>query len=73
MGVETSWGDMWARVGLVIADGGVLDHSITLGFENEVVEHGLAAFGVISSVNVAAMGLGGVGSSLGMVGALLDG
>ena len=73
MDIEILWGDMWARVGLVIADGGVINHSITLGFKNGVVELGLAAFGVISSVNVAAMGLGGVGSSLGMVGALLDG
>ena len=72
-GVETLWGDVWACVGLIIADGGVLNHSIMLGFENEVVECGLAAFGIVSSVNMAVMGLGGVGSSLGMAGALLDG
>ena len=73
MGVETSWGDMWAHVGLIMGDGGVLNCSIMLGFENEVVEHSLAAFGVASSVNMAIVGLGGVGSSLGMVRALLDG
>ena len=73
MGVKTSWGDVWAHVGLIIAERGVLDRSITLWFKNEVVECGSAAFGIISLVNVAVMGLGGVGSSLGMVGALLDG
>ena len=73
MGVETSWGDVWARVGLIIADGGVVDHSIMLGFENKVVEGSLAAFGIVSSVNVANMGLGRIGSSLDMVGTLLDG
>ena len=72
-GVETSWGDVQARVGLIIADGGVLEHSVMLGFENEVVVHSSAAFGIVSLVNVAAMGLGGVGSSLVMAGALLDG
>ena len=60
MEVEISWGDMWARVGLVMGDWDVLDHSIKLGFENKVVERNLVA-------------LGGVGSSLGMAGALLDG
>ena len=73
MVVETLWGDVRAHVGLIVADGGVVDHSITLGFENEVVELGSAAFGLVSSVNVAVMGLGGVKSSLGMAGALLDG
>ena len=55
-------------MGLVMGDG-VLDCSIGLGFKNKVVEGGLAAFGVVSSVNVAVTGLGGVGSSLGMMGA----
>ena len=30
MVIETSWGDIRARVGLVVADGVVLNHSITL-------------------------------------------
>ena len=60
-------------MGLVMGNWDVLDHSIKLGFENKVVECGSAAFGIVLSVNVAVMGLGGVGSSLGMVGALLDG
>ena len=61
MGVETLWGDVWARVGLIMGDGGVLNCSIMLGFENEVVECSLAPFGVASSANMAVMGLGGVG------------
>ena len=73
MVVETSWGDIRARVGLVVADGVVIDHSITLGFENKGVERDLAALGVVSLTNVAVLGLGGIGSSSGMVGALLDG
>ena len=55
-------------MGLVMGDG-VLNCSIGLGFENKVVEGGSAAFGVVSSMNMAVMGLGGVGSSLGMMGA----
>ena len=73
MGIETLWGDMCTCVGLIMGDGGVLNHSIMLGFENEVVEHGLGAFGIVLLVNVDVVGLGRVGSSLGMVGALLDG
>ena len=72
-GCRNLWSDVQAHVGLVIADGGVINRSITLGFENGVVELGSAAFGIISLVNVGVMGLGGVGSSLGMAGALLDG
>ena len=60
-------------MGLVMGDWDILDHSIELGFKNEVVERGSAAFGVVSSVNAAIMGLGGIGLSLDMVGALLDG
>ena len=56
-------------MGLVMGNWDVLDHSIKLGFENKVVECGSAAFGIVLSVNVAVMGLGGVGSSLGMMGA----
>ena len=63
MGIETLWGDMCACVGLIMGDGGVL----------EVVEHGLGAFGIVLLVNVDVVGLGRVGLSLGMVGALLDG
>ena len=72
-GVETSWDDVWARVGLVMGDWGVLNCSIELGIENKGVAHDLAALGVVSLTNMAVLGLGGIGSSLGMVGALLDG
>ena len=51
----------------------VLICSFELGFENKVVEHDLAALGVILLTNVAVVGLGRIGSSLDMVGALLDG
>ena len=60
-------------MGPVMGDGGVLDRLIKLGFENKVVEHDSVALGIISLMNVAILGLGGIGSSLGMVGALLDG
>ena len=73
VGVGALWGDVQARVGLVMGDWDVLDYSIELGFENEVVERGSAAFGVVSSVNAAVMGLGGIGLSSGMAGALFDG
>ena len=56
-------------MGLVMVNGGVLDRSI----EHKVVGRNLAALGVVSLTNVAIMGLGGIGRSLGMVGALLDG
>ena len=68
-GVETLWGDMWARVGLVMVNGGVLDHSITLRFEHKVVGRDSVALGIISLMNVAVVSLGGIGSSLGMTGA----
>ena len=64
---------MWARVGLIMGDWDVLDHSIKLGFENTGVEHDSVALGVVSLTNVAVLGLGGIGLSSGMVGALLDG
>ena len=72
-GIETSWGDVWAHVGLIMGDWGVLDRSIELGIENKGVECDLVALGVISLTNVAVLGLGGIGLSSGMVGALLDG
>ena len=56
-----------------MGDGGVLDRSIELGFESEVVGRDSVALGVVSLTNVAVLGLGGIGSSSGMVGALLDG
>ena len=73
VGVKTLWGDVWAHVGFIMVNGGVLNRSITLGFEHKVVGRDSAALGVISLMNVAIVGLGGIGSSLGMVGALLDG
>ena len=72
-GVETSWGDVWARVGLIMGDWDILDRSIGLGIENKGVARDSAALGVVSLTNVAVLGLGGIGSSSGMVGALLDG
>ena len=52
---------MWARVGLVMGDGGVIDRSIKLGFENEVVEHDSVALGIVSLMNMAVVGLVGLG------------
>ena len=51
----------------------VLDRSIELGIESKGVACNSVALGVISLTNVAVLGLGGIGSSSGMVGALLDG
>ena len=48
---------------------GVLDRLI----EHKVVGCNLAALGVVSLTNVAVVGLGGIGLSLGMTGALLGG
>ena len=56
-----------------MGNGGILDCLIKLGFENMVVEHDLAALGIILQTNMAIVGLGRVGLSLGMVGALLSG
>ena len=44
-----------------MGDGGVLNHLIELGFENEVVERDSVALGIISSVNVVVTGLGMLG------------
>ena len=63
-GVGTLWDDVWAHVGLVMVNGGVLDRSI----EHMVVGRDLAALGIVSLTNVAVVGLGGIGSSLGMAG-----
>ena len=60
-------------MGLVGGIGGLLDGSIALEFKNKVVGCNLATFGIVSLANRAVVGLRGVGSSLGMVGALLDG
>ena len=46
---------------------------VGVGFMGKVKGCNSAAFGVISLANGAVAGLRGVGSSLGMVGALLDG
>ena len=73
MGVETSWGDVWARVGLVMGDWDVLDRLIKLGIESKGVARNSVALGIVSLTNVAVLGLGGIGSSSGMAGALLDG
>ena len=67
--IENSWGDVRARVGLVMVNGGVLDRLI----EHKVVGRDSAALGIVSLTNVTVVGLGGIGWSLGMVGALLDG
>ena len=56
-------------MGLVMVNGGVLDRSI----EHRVVGRDSAALGVVSLTNVAVVGLGGIGSRLGMAGPLLDG
>ena len=73
MDIEILWGDMWAHVGLVMGNWDVLDCLIELRFENKVVEHNLVALGIVLLTNMAILGLGGIGLSLGMVGALLDG
>ena len=57
----TMWGSVWAHVGLVMGTGGVLNHLITLGFKNEVVEHGLAAFGCFWHRLIGELGCNGFG------------
>ena len=52
-------------MGLVMVNGGVLDRLI----EHKVVGCDLAALDVVSLMNVAVVGLGGIGSRLGMMGA----
>ena len=69
MGVEALWGDVWACVGLVLVNGGVLNRSI----EHKVVGRDSAAVGIISLANVVVVGLGRVGSNLGMTRALSSG
>ena len=44
-----------------MGDGGVLDRSIELGFENAVVERDSVVLGVVSLTNVAVVGLGMLG------------
>ena len=51
-------------MGLVMVNGGVLDHSI----EHKVVGHDLAALGIVLLMNMAIVGLGRIGSGLGMTG-----
>ena len=75
-GVEASWGDIGARMGLVVGGGGslhLLGRPIALVFGSEVVGRDSAVFGVDSLANVVVAGLGRVGSSLEVVGALLVG
>ena len=70
-GIETSWGDIGARMGLVVVGGSLLHLlgcPIMLVFGSEVVECDSAAFGVILLANVVVAGLDQVGSSLGMTG-----
>ena len=69
MGEGALWDDVGTWMGLVGGVGGLLDGSIMLEFEDKVVGCDLAALGVILLTNVAVVGLGGIGSSLGMVGA----
>ena len=76
VGIKTLWGDMGACIGLIVGDGGwlwLLGCPITWVVGSEVMGRDSAAFGVVLLANVAVMGLGGVGLSLGMAGALLDG
>ena len=71
-GIETSWGDIGARMGLVVGGGSLLHLlgcPITLVFGSEVVGRDSVAFGIVSLANVVVVGLGQVGSSLGMTGA----
>ena len=63
------WDDVGTWMGLFGGVGGLLDGSIMLEFEDKVVGCDSAALGVILLTNVAVVGLGGIGSSLGMVGA----
>ena len=69
MGEGALWDDVGTWMGLVGGVGGLLDGSIMLEFEDKVVGCDSAALGVILLTNVAVVGLGGIGSSLGMVGA----
>ena len=52
-------------MGLVMVNRGVLNRSI----EHRVVGHDSAALGIVSLTNMAIVGLGGIGSRLGMTGA----
>ena len=38
MGVETSWGNVWAQFGLVMGNWDILDHLIKLRFNYKVVQ-----------------------------------
>ena len=72
VGIKTLWGDIGACMGLVMGGGcslHLLGHPIVLVFGSEVVGCDSVAFGIISLVNVVVVGLGQVGSSLGMMGA----
>ena len=72
VGVGALLGDVGACMGLIVRGGGsfqLLGHPIMLVFGSEVVGRNSAAFGVVSLANGAVVGLGRIGSSLGMVGA----
>ena len=73
VGEGALWDNVGTRIGLVGGVGGLLDGSIALELEDKVVGRNLVALGVVSLTNMAVVGLGGIGWSLGMVGALLDG
>ena len=67
------WDDVGTRMGLIGGIGGLLGGSIMLELEDKVVGCNLAALDVVLLMNVAIVGLGGIGLSLGMAGALLVG
>ena len=69
-GVEASWGDIGARMGLVVGGGSslhLLGCPIALVFGSEVVGCDSAAFGIDSLANMVVAGLGRGGLSLGMM------
>ena len=73
VGEGALWDNVGTWMGLVGGVGGLLDGSIVLELEDKVVGCDSGALGIVLLTNVAVVGLGGIGSSLGMVGALLDG
>ena len=68
VGEGTLWGDVGVHIGIVVGGGGSLDHVIMLGFGDKAVGCDSAALGVILLVNRAVVGLGGIGSCLGVFG-----
>ena len=69
VGEGVLWDDVGTRMGLVGGVGGLLDGLIALELKDKVVGCNSEALGIVSLTNVAVVGLGGIGSSLGMAGA----